>query len=146
MGSPLFPVSVKGVALVRGGVILLENERREWELPGGRLDATDATLQDALRREFVEELGIVVEVGALLDSWIYDVEGKRVLILTYSCQATRPAELVWSDEHEGVAELTLATLRNEPLPEGYLHAIERHLESSMHPTATAITPSSRRPL
>lgn len=29
-----FPVSVKGVLLAEGGVVLLENEREEWDLPG----------------------------------------------------------------------------------------------------------------
>jgi hypothetical protein len=33
----LFPVSVKGVAVQDGKVLLLENERHEWELPGGKL-------------------------------------------------------------------------------------------------------------
>jgi hypothetical protein len=32
-----FPVSVKGVAIQDGKVLLLENERNEWELPGGKL-------------------------------------------------------------------------------------------------------------
>lgn len=36
---PTWPVSVKGVALdASGRVALLKNERREWELPGGRLE------------------------------------------------------------------------------------------------------------
>jgi 8-oxo-dGTP pyrophosphatase MutT (NUDIX family) len=33
-----FPVSVKGVAVQGGMVLLLENERNEWELPGGKLE------------------------------------------------------------------------------------------------------------
>ena len=32
-----FPVSIKGVLVEAGRVVLLENERDEWELPGGRL-------------------------------------------------------------------------------------------------------------
>ena len=31
-----FPVSVKGVVIREGKVILLRNERDEWELPGGK--------------------------------------------------------------------------------------------------------------
>jgi len=34
----LFPVSVKGVVVRDGRVLLLRNERDEWELPGGKLD------------------------------------------------------------------------------------------------------------
>jgi 8-oxo-dGTP pyrophosphatase MutT (NUDIX family) len=33
-----FPVSIKGVLVEAGRVVLLENERDEWELPGGRLE------------------------------------------------------------------------------------------------------------
>lgn len=33
-----FPVSVKGVSVQAGKVLLLENERAEWELPGGLIE------------------------------------------------------------------------------------------------------------
>ena len=34
----MFPVSIKGVLYDGGKIVLLENERNEWELPGGRLE------------------------------------------------------------------------------------------------------------
>ena len=37
-----FPVSIKGVLVEAGRVALLENERDEWELPGGRLEPGEA--------------------------------------------------------------------------------------------------------
>jgi 8-oxo-dGTP pyrophosphatase MutT (NUDIX family) len=36
--SNAFPVSAKGVVVRDGEVVLLRNERDEWELPGGRLE------------------------------------------------------------------------------------------------------------
>jgi ADP-ribose pyrophosphatase YjhB (NUDIX family) len=33
-----FPVSVKGVVVRDSRVLLLKNEREEWELPGGKLE------------------------------------------------------------------------------------------------------------
>ena len=39
-----FPVSVKGVLLEGDRVVLLLNERNEWELPGGRLDRVALTI------------------------------------------------------------------------------------------------------
>jgi 8-oxo-dGTP pyrophosphatase MutT (NUDIX family) len=39
-----FPVSIKGVLMDGDRVVLLENERREWELPGGRLEPGEAPL------------------------------------------------------------------------------------------------------
>ena len=119
-----WPVSVKGVLGWDGRVVVLRNRRGEWELPGGRLDATDASPESALRREMSEELGLDVEVGELVDSWIYDVEGKRVLILTFACTAERPSDLVHSDEHVEVAEFELDRLRQEQIPVGYLRSIE----------------------
>ncbi len=57
-----FPVSVKGVLLEGDRVVLLENERQEWELPGGRLERGEDPIA-CLTREFAEELGadILVE-------------------------------------------------------------------------------------
>lgn len=122
-----WPVSVKGVLVWDGRVVVLRNDRDEWELPGGRLDATDASPEAALRREMKEELGVDVEVGTLIDSWIYDVEGKRVLIMTFACSADRPPMLRHSDEHIAVAELTPTELRSEQIPDGYLRSIEGEL-------------------
>jgi 8-oxo-dGTP pyrophosphatase MutT (NUDIX family) len=34
----LYPVSVKGVVVRDDRVLLLRNERDEWELPGGKLE------------------------------------------------------------------------------------------------------------
>src|SRR4029079_5398231 len=33
-----YPVSIKGVLLVEWKVLLVRNDRNEWELPGGRLE------------------------------------------------------------------------------------------------------------
>jgi ADP-ribose pyrophosphatase YjhB (NUDIX family) len=67
-----FPVSVKGV-LVRGGrVLLLKNEREEWELPGGKLELGEAPAV-CVAREITEEttdtavrMAIVDALGQLL--------------------------------------------------------------------------------
>ncbi len=118
-----WPVSVKGVVDWDGRIVVLGNRRGEWELPGGRLEFTDASPEAALRREMLEELGLKVEVGRLVDSWIYDVEGKRVLILTFACTAERPPDLAHSDEHVAVAEFDLGELRQEPIPEGYVRSV-----------------------
>lgn len=118
-----WPVSVKGVLEWEGRVVVLRNRRDEWELPGGRLDATDASPPDALRREMHEELGLVVTVGEAVDAWIHDVEGRRVLVLTYRCRAPRPATLAHSEEHTAVAALGLDELRGGSIPAGYLTSI-----------------------
>ena len=125
--DPAWPVSVKAILAWDGQVIVLRNRRGEWELPGGRLEPTDPTPQGALRRELREELAVDAKVGDLVDSWIYDVADRRVLILTYLCEATRPATLTHSSEHTDVALLTIDQLAAGPLPNGYLDSIRTAL-------------------
>jgi len=67
-----FLVSIKGVLVEAGRVVLLENERGEWELPGGRLKPRESP-ETCLVREFAEEVGPVLEVARIIDSWLYEV-------------------------------------------------------------------------
>ena len=55
MSSP--PISVKGVLIDRDRVLLLLNERGEWDLPGGRPDPGEDH-RAALEREVQEEAGL----------------------------------------------------------------------------------------
>src|SRR6185312_5907295 len=59
-------VSIKGVVIHDGAVLLLLNERGEWDLPGGRPDPGEDH-RAALTREVGEEAGLSIEAGALLD-------------------------------------------------------------------------------
>ena len=63
-----FPVSVKGVAVQDGRVLLLENERAEWELPGGKLEIGEDP-PACVVREICEEAGWQVTAGPVLDCW-----------------------------------------------------------------------------
>lgn len=61
-------VRVAGVLSERGKVLLVCHERdkkRYWLLPGGGVDYGE-TLEEALKREFQEEVGLNVRVGKLL--------------------------------------------------------------------------------
>ncbi|QPC83463.1 NUDIX domain-containing protein [Phototrophicus methaneseepsis] len=60
------------------------NERGTWEFPGGRVEFGE-TLRDAVAREFLEEYGMVIEVGQLLglDDHILPEEGQHWVAPTY---------------------------------------------------------------
>ena len=95
-----FPVSVKGVAVQAGKVLLLENERNEWELPGGKLELGEDPL-DCVVREISEETGWQVTAGRLLDCWQYHIrEGRDVVIVTYGCHVLSTDPPVISNEHK----------------------------------------------
>ena len=121
-----FPVSVKGVILRHGRVVLLENERDEWELPGGKLEPTESP-ETCVVREISEELGLSVTPERLLDSWVYTIApGVDVLILTYGCrEAAALVEAVASHEHERLGWFTLDDVAGLRMPDGYKESI-RH--------------------
>jgi 8-oxo-dGTP pyrophosphatase MutT (NUDIX family) len=118
-----FPVSVKGVVIRDGNVVLLRNERDEWELPGGKLELSESP-ERCLVRELEEELGLVIEPESILDSWIYTiVPGVDVLIVTYGCTESSMDEAVLSDEHKELRWFPLAEINTLKMPEGYKASI-----------------------
>lgn len=116
-------ISVKGVFGPPGSVVLLHNERDEWELPGGRLEPDDASLTDCLRREVAEELGLQVDVeDRPLRAWRYrPIPDREVLIVSYRCRLVGPwpDQLGHSDEHDGVGVFGDGELAGLRLPDGY---------------------------
>ena len=94
-----YPLSIKGVLIHDGRVLLLLNERGEWDLPGGRPDPGEDH-RAALAREVREETGLDVVVGALLDEHLFEVLPQRfVRIIAYACILVGTADITLSDEH-----------------------------------------------
>jgi 8-oxo-dGTP pyrophosphatase MutT (NUDIX family) len=119
----LFPVSVKGVAVQGGKVLLLENERDEWELPGGKLELGEDP-GDCVVREISEESGWQVSAGPLLDCWQYHIgAGQDVLIVTYGCHVLSSGPPVVSHEHKRADLFALAAIPGLAMPEGYKRSI-----------------------
>jgi 8-oxo-dGTP pyrophosphatase MutT (NUDIX family) len=118
-----FPVSVKGVVIRDGAVVLLKNERDEWELPGGKLEPSESP-ELCVAREIDEELQLAIKPDSLLDSWIYTiVPAIQVLILTYGCWETSESQAVLSHEHKQLRWFPLAEVDSLTMPEGYKASI-----------------------
>ncbi len=119
-----FPVSVKGVVFQGNKVVLLKNERDEWELPGGKLEPGENP-EACLVREIEEELGLRVDVEDLLDAWVYHISaGVDALILTYGCCSVTSSVITHSSEHKGVGLFTTEDTRELRMPDGYKRSIE----------------------
>jgi 8-oxo-dGTP pyrophosphatase MutT (NUDIX family) len=119
-----YPISVKGVLLIDGRVVLLRNEREEWELPGGRMDPGE-TREQTLVREFREELSIDVEPVRFIDSYEFEViPSAQVRIVTYGCRLRGLFEPVLSTEHSAFGLHALGELGRLPLPPGYKRSID----------------------
>jgi 8-oxo-dGTP pyrophosphatase MutT (NUDIX family) len=124
-----FPVSVKGVVIRAGRVVLLENERDEWELPGGKLEPSESP-EVCVAREIAEELRLQVEVRSLLDSWVYEITPEvRVLIVTYGCSEVAEVEAVLSHEHKRLRWFPLEQVAGLRMPGGYKTSIRRWAET-----------------
>ena len=118
-----FPVSVKGVIIRDARVVVLRNERDEWELPGGKLEPGESPEQCVVR-EIVEELGLDVSASAILDSWLYEITpAVRVLIVTYGCVERSRRAAVMSDEHKALTWMPLDQLAASRMPDGYKRSV-----------------------
>src|SRR3954463_2862943 len=118
------PISIKGVLLVGGKVVLVRNSRDEWELPGGRLE-NDEDHAQTLVREFAEELCVGVHIGAPIDSYLFEVmPGRHVFIVTYGCSLVGDFEPKISDEHIEHCLWPVERLSELKLPTGYRSSIE----------------------
>jgi 8-oxo-dGTP pyrophosphatase MutT (NUDIX family) len=121
-----FPVSIKGVVLRAGRVLLLRNDRGEWELPGGRLEVGE-TPEQCVAREIAEETGWRVTTGRILDAWTYEVlPGRHVLIVTYGCVPERGQDSVppaVSAEHSAAGLFAPADVERLRMPTGYKRSV-----------------------
>ena len=93
---PERPIVGVGAVIVRDGRVVLIRRRYEplagqWSLPGGTLELGE-TLEEGTAREMLEETGLVVEIGPVIevfDRIMFDAE-KRVryhfVLVDYLCR------------------------------------------------------------
>ncbi len=119
----MVPVSVKAVIVDRGRVLLLANDRGEWELPGGRLDPGESETE-ALLREVAEELGVPARIGPRLADEPFEViPGRTVRIVSYGCEIDPAAGLRISAEHQDLIWAPADALGDLPIPAVYRRPI-----------------------
>ena len=87
-------IEVAAALVFRGGQLLITQRHAGahlgglWEFPGGKREVAES-FEDCLRRELREELGIEVEVGALIESLTHEYPEKTVHLRFFRCQWLR---------------------------------------------------------
>lgn len=124
---------MKGVCLVGGKIVLVQNERREWDLPGGKLRRNES-IEDCLQREFREELGINVHVDDLVGATrirIKRLVPATVLVLLYRCHTGASVDdLKISHENLDMGTFTREEIGDIDFPETYRTSIEQLFAST----------------
>jgi 8-oxo-dGTP pyrophosphatase MutT (NUDIX family) len=123
----MLPVSVKGVLMTgQNKIVLVLNDRGEWELPGGRIELGESA-QDCLAREIKEELGVTAKVGEPIDSYLFEViPGRHVFIVTYLSSVEGAFLPRLSHEHGQVGTFSPEDLPAN-IPPGYWQSIQAAL-------------------
>jgi 8-oxo-dGTP diphosphatase len=104
---PAQPIVGVGAVILQDGKVVLVKRRFEplagqWSLPGGRLELGE-TLESGLAREMLEETGLVVQVGPVIDVFdriLLDPERKvryHYVLVDYLCRPTGGSLLHGSD-------------------------------------------------
>ncbi|MBO60909.1 MAG: 8-oxo-dGTP diphosphatase MutT [Verrucomicrobiales bacterium] len=109
------PVEVAAGLVFRNGKLLITKRQKGshlaglWEFPGGKRESGE-TVEECLRRELREELGIQIAVGQALETVTHRYPEKTVQITFFTCRLTKGepsaiecADLVWS-ERESLAK------------------------------------------
>lgn len=131
---PLRPVLGVGALIYRDDQILLVQRGREplagcWSLPGGAVE-TGEPLEDAIRREVLEETGLavaVVEIALVFERIIPDDTGRceyHYVLVDFRCQV-ESGSLRPGDDARDVRYFPISELSALPLTEGTQAVIER---------------------
>jgi 8-oxo-dGTP diphosphatase len=91
--ASLPPSKIIGVAVIWNdqGQILIDRRRQKgfmgglWEFPGGKIESSE-TVEECIKREIYEELGIEIEVGEHLITIDHTYTHLRVTLTVHHCR------------------------------------------------------------
>jgi mutator protein MutT len=129
MQADSIPVKRIGVAVIQNseGLILIDRRLSQgylggfWEFPGGKIEP-DETVEECIRREIKEEIGIEISVDSHLITIEHTYPHFRVCLQVYNCKylAGEPRPL----ECEEIRWVSVNELHNYKFPEANFQIID----------------------
>lgn len=93
-----------------------------WEFPGGKVEPGESK-KEAVAREFLEELGVPIKVGAHLATGFQSSKGLSIELSVFEARLVGRSPSV-SLDHDALEWVDVSDLRQYPFPEADLPAVE----------------------
>lgn len=119
MRDPDF-IPVTAAVIRKDGMILIARRKHaymghRWEFPGGKLEDGE-TLEECLKREIFEELGITIKVGPLISSRKHVINCQAAIVL-YAYHAEYVSGDITLTDHDEIAWVTPEDLPGYSFPD-----------------------------
>lgn len=132
MSNNIQRITVKAIIEKNNQILLLNDLKGKWELPGGKIEfGEDPT--EALKRELKEELGIVnAVIDGVVDIWSFTVSDKGIdyqfIVVVYKVSTDDTIQSIIEEYHE-MKWMNLGELLDINMREGYKLAISKFFSS-----------------
>ena len=130
-GNLAVTLSCKAIVVEDDKIWLRQNERRDWELPGGRLDDSEQP-ENTIVRELSEELGMEIENLRLIDVSVWQKDfgtNTHVGIITFYCDVVSHTGAFEYESEAGAAKFERFTIEEAlaltNLPAVYKRALQK---------------------
>ena len=100
--SPYYRVSVKAKINFNGKTLLVKEDGKRWDLPGGGIEHYE-TIDEALKRELTEELGVndfIITSGPKIFKMIDAAANRPLIFIVYELELDPATEFHPSDNVE----------------------------------------------
>ena len=100
--SPYYRVSVKAKINFNGKTLLVREDGKKWDLPGGGIEHYE-TIDEALKRELTEEIGVsdfIITSGSKIFKMIDAAANRPLIFIVYELELDPATEFHPSDNVE----------------------------------------------
>jgi 8-oxo-dGTP pyrophosphatase MutT (NUDIX family) len=132
MSNKIQKTSVKALFYSNDRVLMLKDDKGNWELPGGKLEFGEHP-QDTLKRELEEELALNdVSIDEVINVWDFTAkymdDDYQFVIIVFKCSSLE-YKITISDEHTEYKWADHFEIDTLPMKDGYRATIKNYLKN-----------------